>query len=70
MNYQIDFTKYNIDKGIKYLLFVILTYIIVYINFRYINNEKYTEINKILLLCVMISIVFVLLDSYFPACKI
>lgn len=70
MNYSIDFTKYNIEKGLKYLLFVFITYIILYIQSRYINSEKMTETNKILLLCVMLGIAFVLLDSYFPACKL
>jgi hypothetical protein len=70
MDYSIDFTKYNIQRGIKYLLFIVILHIIIYIDFRHINNEKMTNTNKILLLCVMITILFVLLDSYYPACKI
>jgi len=70
MDYSIDFTKYNIQRGIKYLLFVVVSYIIIYIDLIHINNEKMTITNKILLLCVMITILFVLLDSYYPACKI
>jgi len=70
MKYCIDFTKYNIEKGIKYLLFVFITYIILYIHFKYINNEKLTEMYKFLLLSIMLAILIVLLDSYFPSCKL
>ena len=58
MGYSIDLTKYNLNKGIKYIIFIILIYFIL------------THQLDVLIYCVIISILFILLDNYFPSCKL
>lgn len=58
MRYSIDLTKYNLNKGIKYTVFIILVYFT-------LSHQL-----DVLIYCVIIAILFILLDNYFPSCKL
>ena len=64
---MIDTTNIYLNKTMKYLL----NFILIYFMLLYIlsNNNNLTIIQLILIFCTVSSVIFYILDLYFPTCN-
>jgi len=61
-------TYININNSLKFILFIITLYIFLMIILPYYNNKKIDENSLILFICSFVSILYYILDSYYPNC--
>jgi hypothetical protein len=63
---DINYTYINYNKTIKYLLFVLFSLVFIH----HIFGHNSDEITYVLVTCAYLTIVYYILDSYFPCCNI
>jgi hypothetical protein len=59
----INYDYINYNKTIKYLLFVLFSFIIIY-------NTINDDLTIVIFICAVLTIIYYILDSYFPCCYI
>lgn len=61
-------TYININNSLKFILFIITLYIFLIIILSYYNDKKVDEKTLILSICAFVTILYYILDSYYPNC--
>jgi hypothetical protein len=61
-------TYININNSLKFILFIITLYIFLMIMLPCYNNKKINENSLILSICAFVSMLYYILDSYYPNC--
>jgi hypothetical protein len=66
--YTLDYKNYYLNKTMKILINLIITYI--FLKFILNNENEFTNFEQILSICAFSCVLLYILDSNFPSCSI